>query len=101
MIMSIMFESEPQWTQLIEAKFPPGTPVVVRQKIDRRGRPMEVEVAGTVVDWLEQPTGSWFAHGKHDKLWLKRLILRKIDGEETALIIDDSTLIAKLEAART
>ncbi len=62
---------------------------------------MEVEVAGTVVDWVVRPTGSWFAHGKHDKLWLKRLVLRKVDGEETLLIVDDSTQIAKLEAAKS
>lgn len=96
--MSNLFEHETEWSQLIEAKFPPGTPVCVRQKIDRRGNPMEVEVAGTVVDWVEQPTGSWFAH---DKLWLKRLVLRKVDGEETLLIVDDSTQIAKLEAAKS
>lgn len=99
--MSNLFEQEAEWSQLIEAKFPPGTPVCVRQKIDRRGSPMEVEVAGTVVDWVVRPTGSWFAHGKHDKLWLKRLVLRKVDGEETLLIVDDSTQIAKLEAAKS
>lgn len=96
-----LFEHEPEWSQLLDAKFPPGTPVCVRQKIDRRGGAMEVEVAGTVVDWVERPTGSWFAHGKHDKLWLKRLVLRKVDGEETLLIVDDSTQIAKLEAAKS
>jgi hypothetical protein len=97
--MSSLFEKEPDWSQWIEAQFPPGTPVVVRQRIDRRGQPLEVEIAGTVLDWLEQPTGSWYAHGKHDRLWLKRLVLRKVDGEQTVLVIDDATMIAKLEAA--
>jgi len=45
------------------------------------------------------PTGSWFARGKDDRLWLKRLRLRKADGETTVLVVDDGTSIAKLEAA--
>jgi len=45
------------------------------------------------------PTGSWFARGKDDRLWLKRLRLRKADGEVSLLVVDDGTLIAKLGAA--
>lgn len=82
-----------------ESLLPPGTPVVVRQSVDRRGAPIDSEVIGVVEAWEEQPTGSWYARGRHDKLWLKRLRLRKLDGEITVLVIDDSTTIARLAAA--
>ena len=59
----------------------------------------EAEVVGIVESWEELPTGSWYAHGRQDKLWLKRLKLRKADGEITLLVLDDSTQIAKLEAS--
>ncbi len=83
----------------VELLFPPGTPVLIRQRIDCPWRQTEVEVAGVVESWDEQPTGSWFAHGRKDKLWLKRLKLRKVDGELTLLTLDDATTIAKLEPA--
>ncbi len=82
-----------------ETKFPPGTPVCVKQRIDRRGEPIEARVVGVVKAWEELPTGSWYAHGKNDKLWLKRLTLEKVDGEITILVVDDSTVIARLEVA--
>lgn len=77
--------------------FPPGTPVCVRQVVERRVRSITSEVVGVVEAWEELPTGSWFAHGKNDKLWLMRLKLRKLDGELTLLVIDDRTEIARLE----
>ncbi len=81
-----------------EAEFPPGTPVRVSARTERRGKPLETQVVGVVEAWEEAKTGSWFAGGKDDKLWLKRLRLRKADGETTLLVIDDGTAIAKLEA---
>ena len=84
-----------------ESDLPPGTPVYVKQTTARRGQPMEVEIVGVVETWEELPTGSWYVDGKKDKLWLKRLKLRKLDGEITILVIDDGTSIAKLETART
>lgn len=83
---------------MIEEKFPPGTPVCVRQSIDHRTDPVEIEVMGTVESWADRPTGAWHAHGKNKKLWLKRLMLRKPDGELVSLVIDRGTAIAKLEA---
>jgi hypothetical protein len=59
----------------------------------------EAEVVGAVEAWEDRPTGSWHAHGKYDKLWLRRLKLRKADGEITLLVIDDATRIARIEAA--
>ncbi len=80
-----------------ENAFPPGTPVCVRQTITRSGKSIETEVVGTVESWEDRPTGSWFTHGETGKLHLKRLMLRKVDGEVSLLNIDDGTTIAKLE----
>ncbi len=85
---------------MCETDFPPGTPVRVKQVTERRGRPLEAEVVGVVEAWEELPTGCWYAYGKQGKLWLKRLKLRKVDGEVSLLVIDRGTHIAKLEAAR-
>jgi len=82
-----------------EAAFPPGTPVCVSETTRRRDQSIQTRVIGVVDAWEDMPTGSWFAHGKNDKLWLKRLRLRKADGETTVLVVDDGTSIAKLEAA--
>ena len=83
-----------------ESSFPPGTPVCVRQSVSRRDGDFVSEVVGVVEGWEQKATGSWHAHGKNHKLWLKRLKLRKVDGEITLLVVDDSTEIAKLEAAK-
>ncbi len=82
-----------------EAAFPPGTPVRVSETTIRRDKPIETQVIGVVEAWEEMPTGSWYTRGKKDRLWLKRLRLRKADGETTVLVLDDGTSIAKLEAA--
>lgn len=84
-----------------ERLFPPGTPVCVKQQVRRRKvmGPFEAEVVGVIEAWEDRPTGSWHAHGKDDKLWLKRLKLRKADGEITLLVIDNATQIARIEAA--
>lgn len=86
---------------LLEEQFPPGTPVRVTQVSHRRDQSIESCTVGVVDAWEELPTGSWYARGVKDKLWLKRLKLRKVDGELTLLVIDDGTSIAKLEAAPT
>ncbi len=83
---------------MLESEFPPGTPVCVKQAVDRRDGPIEVDVAGVVEAWDKAPTGSWFAHADDGKLPLLRLKLRKVDGELTLLIIDNSTTIARIEA---
>ena len=81
--------------------FPPGTPVRIRQTSMRRGKPLESVTIGVVESWEDKPTGSWYAHGKDDKLWLTRLQLRKHDGEIVWLIIDDGTHIAKIKPAKS
>ncbi len=86
-------------TQTVQELFPVGTPVRVIQTTKRRVDSYEAESVGLVQAWEDRPTGSWYAHGKNDKLWLKRLKLKKADGEITLLVIDDTTTIAKLESA--
>ena len=86
---------------MIESKFPPGTPVCVRQIVEHRIQDIETEVFGVVEAWTDEPTGAWHAHGKQHKLWLKRLRLRKTDGELVVLVVDDGTSIAKLEPRST
>ena len=67
----------------------PGTRVQVTQQIAARHYSWPTVVSGTVVRFSQAQTGSWFAHGRDDKLWLDRLVLRKDDGEITTLILDD------------
>ena len=94
--------------------FPPGTPVCIKQVVKRRDDSYEVEVVGVVESWEDAPTGSWHAFGRSKssgfapsvanpsggKLWLRRLKLRKADGEMVFLVIDDGTEIAKLAASK-
>jgi len=68
-------------TSTIEEQFPKGTPVRVIQTTRRREASYEAESVGVVEAWEDRPTGSWYAHGKNDKLWLRRLKLTKADGE--------------------
>ena len=82
---------------MMESQFPPGTPVCVRQVVEHRIQDIETEVVGVIEAWTDEPTGAWHAHGKQHKLWLKRLKLRKSDGELVVLVVDDGTSIAKLE----
>ena len=73
----------------IRKKLVPGAQVKVTQQIAARDYTWTTEVKGTVVDFAQRETGSWFAHAKDDKLWLDRLLIRKDDGELTTLILDD------------
>jgi len=83
---------------IVESRFPPGTPVCVREVTRLRDDSYEAETIGVVESWSVKPTGSWYAHGKDKRLWLRRLTLRKPDGELTQIVVDDYTYIAKLEA---
>jgi hypothetical protein len=74
----------------------PGQRVRVTQQVPRQkfgGGNMVNTIEGTVVKLEEQKTGSWFAHGKNDKLWLSRLELRRDDGEQIVLNIDQYSVI--------
>jgi hypothetical protein len=66
----------------------PGVRVKVTQQIAARDYTLTSEIRGTILDYEQKTTGSWFAHSKDDKLWLDRLRLRKEDGELTTLNLD-------------
>jgi hypothetical protein len=71
----------------------PGAKVSVTQQIPMRDRVWTSKTAGTVVDYEQCKTGSWYAHSRDDKLWLDRLTVRKDDGEITTLNLDEYTRI--------
>lgn len=72
----------------IREKLVAGAKVTVTQQIAARDYAWSSETAGTVVRFDSEPTGSWFAHSKDDRLWLDRLTIRKADGEITTLNLD-------------
>ena len=58
---------------VIRKNLRPGVRVKVTQQIAARHYTLTSEVAGTVVDYEQKQTGSWYAHSKNEKLWLDRL----------------------------
>ena len=68
-----------------------GQRVRIHQEIDRREGNWVNEVEGTVLELMAEKTGSWFAHGKNDKLWLNRVRLQKDNGEQTVISVDQHT----------
>src|SRR5215213_10215690 len=83
----------PPMTSDLRTKLTPGTRVKVTQQIAGRNYTWTTDTRGTIVEYEQQTTGSWFAHSKNDKLWLDRLTLRKDDGEITTLNLDDYTVV--------
>jgi hypothetical protein len=73
----------------IRKQLVPGAKVKVIQQIAARDYSWSSEVSGTVVEFEQKETGSWYAHSKNDKLWLDRLTLVKSDGEITTLNLDE------------
>jgi hypothetical protein len=83
----------------IRKQLVPGAQVKVTQQIAARNYSWASDISGTVVEYQQQPTGSWYAHSKDDKLWLDRLTLRKSDGEITTLNLDGFSVV-KIEGNR-
>jgi hypothetical protein len=77
----------------------PGATVKVTQQIAARDYTWTSDLVGTVMQFEQKQTGSWYAHSKNDKLWLDRLLLKKSDGELTTLNLDDYTHIEVLTPA--
>jgi hypothetical protein len=77
----------------IPSRLKPGVRVKVTQQIAARDYAWISEVRGTVIEYRQMQTGSWFAHSKNDKLWLDRLTIRKGDGEITTLNLDDYSVV--------
>ena len=70
-----------------------GSTVRVTQQIAARDHTFTSDIRGTVVDYSQKQTGSWFAQGKDDKLWLDRLTLKKADGELITLNLDNYSVV--------
>ncbi len=88
----------PRMDATLQKNLQPGVRVKVTQQIAARDYAWSSDIRGTIVDYQQRQTGSWFAHSKNDKLWLDRLTLRKDDGELTTLNLDDYSLI-EIESA--
>ena len=73
-----------------------GVRVRVHQRIRRADLWVDFVVEGELVALERRPTGSWFAHGKNGRLWLNRIVLKKPDGEQSELVIDEQTQIERL-----
>jgi hypothetical protein len=82
---------------MAESVLKPGQRVRITQEIDRREDNWRREVIGKVIWARPEPTGSWFAHGKDEKLWLNRVRLEKDDGDVTTIVIDRHTRVELLE----
>jgi hypothetical protein len=76
--------------------YQPGTVVRITQQIPRRLDTFTTVVIGTVIRQERQPSGSWFARNKDNKVWLDRLVIRKDDGEISILNLDEYTNVEVL-----
>jgi hypothetical protein len=74
----------------------PGTRVRITQQINARNGQWSTQTEGIVLDEGPEPTGSWFAHGRCDKLWLHRVRLQKDDGERTTVNLDQNSIVEVL-----
>lgn len=77
----------------LPANLAPGVRVKVTQQIAARNYTWVSETTGTVLEYRQKPTGSWYAHSKDDKLWLDRLVLKLDDGEITTLNLDEYSVV--------
>ncbi|MBK9119929.1 MAG: hypothetical protein IPM18_10070 [Phycisphaerales bacterium] len=66
----------------------PGQRIRIQQTIDRREGDWQHAIEGVVQKVEMRTTGSWFAHAKHNRFWLRRITLRKDNGELTVLALD-------------
>ncbi len=76
----------------------PGQRIRVRQTIDRRAGDWRTIVEGVVQAIEVDKTGSWYAHAKDDKFWLRRIRMVKDDGEVSVLNVDAATEVEVLGA---
>ena len=79
--------------------FEAGTRVRVVQQLPQGDRVWTTATEGTVVRYRQAKTGSWFAHGRDDKLWLDRLELRLDDGELVTLNLDHYSVVEEIASA--
>ncbi len=79
---------------MLDTSLPPlGTRVRVLQQMPQATQTWSQSTEGVITRYRQAKTGSWFAHGKDDRLWLDRLELRLDDGEITVLNLDRYSVI--------
>ena len=76
-----------------QSQFTIGSKVKVVQQIAARDYTWTTEVIGTVVEFEQKKTGSWYVHSKGKRLWLDRLTIKKADGELSVLNLDQYSRI--------
>ena len=74
----------------------PGQRIRVVQTIARREGDWRGDTQGVIVAIEQEPTGAWYAHGRDHKYWLRRVRLRKDDGELTTLTLDQHSEVELL-----
>jgi hypothetical protein len=94
--MTLITTQTPSKTSI--ASIRPGDRVRIVQQIAARHYALTAPVEGVVVRIEQKPTGSWFAHGAKDKLWLDRIVIRKDDGEISTLNLDEYTAVVSVES---
>jgi len=75
----------------------PGRRVRVIQQMPQVDNVWSNSVEGVITRVHQSRTGSWFAHARHDQLWLDRLELRKDDGELVTLVLDQYSVVNSLD----
>src|ERR1035437_5289497 len=91
-----MYESETSAAMGPDQKtllYAPGTVVKVTQQIPRHDDTVTTTVTGKVLRQERQPSGSWFARNKRNKVWLDRLVIQKEDGEISILNLDEYSAV--------
>jgi hypothetical protein len=83
------------------SRYSPGQRVKVTQQVPRQQGVITTCVEGTIIRFGQQKTGSWYAHGRDDKLWLDRLELRKADGEIVILNLDRNSVVEDADAPKS
>ena len=68
----------------------PGDRIRATARIVGHDETWLTQVEGEVLSVHSEPTGAWYAHGKDDRLWLLRIVLRKDDGEISNLVVDQN-----------
>lgn len=82
-----------------QADLRPGAKVKITQQIAGRDYTWTSDVVGTILNYEQKKTGSWYAHSKDDKLWLDRVLIKKDDGELITLNLDAYTYVEILTPA--
>lgn len=82
---------------MLSALHRPGLRVRVTQQMPSVDDVVTTTVEGEIVTAHRARTGSWFAHGKDNQLWLDRLELRLDDGEIMILNLDQYSVIESLD----